>query len=77
MVHELEEALEVGLADVPQDDDRVLARVRLERRKTLETGCGWNKLGRFVCVSFFSAEPNLLLLNGTPVLFNYRLVTPM
>jgi hypothetical protein len=48
MVHELEEALEVGLADVPQDDDRVLARVRLERWKTLESGSGWNKLGRFI-----------------------------
>jgi hypothetical protein len=33
MVHELEEALEVGLADVPQDDDRVLARVRLEKKE--------------------------------------------
>jgi hypothetical protein len=73
MVHELEEALEVGLADVPQDDDRVLARVRLEKRKIHETSSGRNKLGRFVCISFFSAEPNLLVLNGTPVLLKYSI----
>ncbi len=39
MVHELEEALEVGLADVPQDDDRVLARVRLEKKENT-----WDRL---------------------------------
>ena len=33
MVHELEEALQVGLADVPQDDDRVLTRIRLKKKK--------------------------------------------
>ena len=35
MVHEPQEALEVGFADVPEDDDRVLTRVRLKRSKKI------------------------------------------